>query len=163
MMSRRCEYALRALVDLGLAKAAGRAVLPVQEIAARERIPEGFLEQILLGLRRAGVLRSRRGRSGGYALAKPPGRIRMGAVVRLLDGPLAPISCVSRTAYAPCSCPDEDLCGVRRVMEEARNALAAALDGWTLADAVDRTRRAYRKAGRPVPFARLPRGSGREV
>jgi len=116
MMSRRCEYALRALVDLGLAREAGRSLVRVQEIAGRERIPERFLEQILLGLRKAGYLRSRRGRSGGYSLARTPRSIRMGAVVRLLDGPLAPISCVSRTAYAPCSCPDEALCGVRMVM-----------------------------------------------
>jgi Rrf2 family protein len=153
MLSRRCEYALRALVDLGLAREAGRPLVRVQEIASRERIPAKFLEQILLGLRRAGYLRSRRGRSGGYALAKPPRSIRMGRVVRAVDGPLAPISCVSRTAYAPCSCPDEDLCGVRMVMEDARNAIAASLDGWTLEDAVQRTRRAYRRAGRPAPFS----------
>jgi DNA-binding IscR family transcriptional regulator len=77
----------------------------------------------------------------------------MGEVVRKVDGPLAPISCVSRTAYAPCSCPDEDLCGVRMVMEDARNAIAASLDGWTLEDAVERTRRAYRRAKRPAPFS----------
>ena len=152
MISRRCEYALRALLDLGLAKEAGRRLVRVQEIADRERIPEKFLEQILLGLRNAGYLRSRRGRSGGYALAKPPRAIRMGEVVRKVDGPLAPISCVSRTAYAPCSCPEEDLCGVRMVMEDARNALAASLDGWTLDAVVARTKKAYRRAGRPAPF-----------
>jgi Rrf2 family protein len=153
MMSRRCEYALRALVDLGLARAAGRPLLRVQEIARREAIPERFLEQILLRLRKAGYLRSRRGRAGGYALRRAPRAIRLGAVVRLLDGPLAPISCVSRTAYAPCSCPEEDLCGVRMVMEDARNALAASLDGWTLEAVVARTLRAHRRAGRPAPFA----------
>jgi Rrf2 family protein len=153
MMSRRCEYALRALVDLGLAREAGRSLVRVQEIAGRERIPERFLEQILLGLRKAGYLRSRRGRSGGYSLARTPRSIRMGAVVRLLDGPLAPISCVSRTAYAPCSCPDEALCGVRMVMEDARNALAATLDLWTLEEAVARALRAYRRARRPAPFS----------
>ncbi len=153
MLSRRCEYALRALVDLGLAREAGRPLVHVGEIADRERIPEKFLEQILLGLRKAGYLRSRRGRAGGYALAKSPRSIRMGSVVRQVDGPLAPISCVSRTAYAPCSCPEEDLCGVRMVMEDARNALVEALDAWTLADAVERTRRAYRRARRPAPFS----------
>jgi Rrf2 family protein len=153
MMSRRCEYALRALVDLGLAREAGRPLLRVQEIAGRERIPERFLEQILLALRRAGYLRSRRGRAGGFALARHPRTIRMGAVVRLLDGPLAPMSCVSRTAYAPCSCPDEDLCGVRLVMEDARNALAATLDRWTLAEVVARTLRAHRRARRAPPYS----------
>ena len=152
MISRRCEYALRALVDLGLAREAGRPLVGIREIAARERIPEKFLEQILLALRHAGYLRSRRGRSGGYALARHPRSIRMGEVVRKVDGPLAPISCVSRTAYAPCSCPEEDLCGVRIVMEDARNALAASLDGWTLDAAVSRTLKAYRRAGRPAPF-----------
>jgi Rrf2 family protein len=155
MISRRCEYALRALVDLGLAREAGRPLVRVQEIAGRERIPEKFLEQILLALRNAGYLRSRRGRSGGYALAKSPGSIRMGEVVRKVDGPLAPISCVSRTAYAPCSCPEEELCGVRMVMEDARNALAASLDGWTLDAVVARTLKAYRRAGRPAPFTEL--------
>ncbi len=125
----------------------------VAAIAERERIPVKFLEQILLALRKAGYLRSRRGRSGGYSLAKAPRSIRMGAVVRQIDGPLAPISCVSRTAYAPCSCPEEDLCGVRMVMEDARNALVKALDAWTLGDAVARTRRAYSRAGLPAPFS----------
>ncbi len=149
-LSKKGEYALRALIDVAMNSDKG--VVQAHDIARKENIPIKFLEQILLGLRRAGYLRSRRGRSGGYALAKPPGRIRMGAVVRAVDGPLAPISCVSRTAYAPCSCPEEDLCGVRMVMEDARHALAASLDGWTLEEAVARTRRAYRRAGRPAPF-----------
>ena len=153
MMSRRCEYALRALVDLGLAREAGRPLVRVQEIAGRERIPGKFLEQILLQLRKAGVLRSRRGRGGGYALARSHRSVRVGAVVRLLDGPLAPISCASRTAYAPCSCPEEDLCGVRLVMIEARNSIAATLDGYTLADLVRRTLAAHRRAHRPPPFS----------
>jgi Rrf2 family protein len=153
MMSRRCEYALRALVDLGLAREEGRDRLAVQEIASRERIPAPFLEQILGDLRRAGVLRSRRGPRGGYALARPPSRIRIGTVVRLLDGPLAPLSCASRTAFAPCSCPDVERCGVRGLMVEARNAMAACLDRRTLADAVRRTRAACRKDRVAPPFA----------
>jgi Rrf2 family protein len=152
-MSKRCEYALRALIDLALARQAGRPRVAVQEIALRERIPEKFLEGILLQLRRAGVLRSRRGRLGGYTLARAPGSIRLGAVVRLVDGPLAPISCVSRTAYEPCSCPDEAHCGLRMVMLEARNAIAAILDGYTLADVAGRTESACRAEGLPIPFA----------
>ena len=153
MMSKRCEYALRALIDLALARGAGQPLLAIPEIAARERIPEKFLEQILLQLRRAGVLRSIRGRAGGYALARAPRAIRMGTVVRLVDGPLAPISCVSRTAYEPCSCPDEAHCGLRMVMAEARDAIASILDGYTLADVVRETHRSYRRDRLPVPFS----------
>jgi Rrf2 family protein len=153
MMSRRCEYALRALLDLGLAREEGRDRLAVQEIASRERIPAPFLEQILGDLRRAGILRSRRGPRGGYSLARPPRSVRFGAVVRLLDGPLAPISCASRTAFAPCSCPDVEHCGLRMVMVDARNALATALDSVTLADAVKRTRASCRKDRVPLPYA----------
>jgi Rrf2 family protein len=153
MMSRRCEYALRALVDLGLAREEGRDRLAVQEIAARERIPAPFLEQILGDLRRAGILRSRRGPRGGYSLARPPRRIRVGAVVRLLDGPLAPLSCASRTAFAPCSCPDVEHCGLRMIMVDARNAMASILDRLTLADAVRRARAACRRDGAGAPFA----------
>ena len=152
MMSRRCEYALRALVDLGLAREEGRDRLAVQEIAARERIPGPFLEQILGDLRRAGILRSRRGPRGGYSLARPPRRIRVGTVVRLLDGPLAPLSCASRTAFAPCSCPDVEHCGVRMIMVDARNAMASTLDRLSLADAVRRTRSSCRRDGAAAPF-----------
>jgi Rrf2 family protein len=152
MMSRRCEYALRALVDLGLARGAGRDWVRVPEIAGREGIPGKFLEQILLRLRREGLVRSRRGRAGGYALAVPPRRIRVGAVVRLLDGPLAPLSCASHSSYAPCSCPDEERCGLRLVMLDARNALASILDRRTLADVVRRAREAHLRCGLPVPF-----------
>jgi Rrf2 family protein len=150
-MSRRCEYGLRALVDLGLAREAGEDRLRVGEIARRERIPGKFLEQILLQLRRAGFVRSRRGREGGYSLARAARAIRVGAVVRLLDGPLAPLSCVSRTAYAPCTCPDERSCGLRSVMGRARNALSAVLDGYTLADAVAAEGRGRRRAPRRSP------------
>ncbi len=153
MMSKRCEYALRALIDIALARGAGRPLVAIHEIAARERIPEKFLEQILLQLRRAGVLRSTRGRSGGYALAKAPRSVRIGTVVRLIDGPLAPISCVSRTAYEPCSCPDEAHCGLRRVMTRARDAIASILDGYTLADVVRETNGAFRSDNLPVPFS----------
>lgn len=153
MMSRRCEYALRALVDLGLAREEGRDRLAVQEIAARERIPAPFLEQILGDLRRAGILRSRRGPRGGYSLARTPRQVRIGTVVRLLDGPLAPLSCASRTAFAPCSCPDVEHCGVRMIMVDARNAMASSLDRVTLADAVRRTRAACRRDRTAIPFA----------
>lgn len=153
MMSRRCEYALRALVDLALARAAGRDRLAVQEIARHERLPERFLEQILIQLRREGILKSFRGRRGGYGLARSPGSIRLGAVVRLLEGPLAPIACASRSAYAACTCPDEERCGLRMVMVEARDALASILDRYSLAEVVRRVRGAHRKARAPLPFA----------
>ncbi|HEV8114180.1 MAG TPA: Rrf2 family transcriptional regulator [Planctomycetota bacterium] len=138
-LSKRGEYALRALIDIGIAHEQGRKLLPISELAERERIPVKFLEQILLQLKEAGYLESRRGTNGGYMLKKSTRSIRIGDVVRLIDGPLAPIACVSKTAYAPCSCPDEAHCGLRMLMLDVRNAIAQLLDRHTLADVVDVT------------------------
>lgn len=150
--SKRCEYGLRALIDIALAHEHGRAVLPIAEIAEHERIPVKFLEQILLQLKEAGYLESKRGKHGGYALARSPKKIRMGEIVRLVDGPLAPISCVSKTAYEPCSCPDEEHCGLRLLMLEVRNSIAAILDRETLHDVVAKTVRHLRRDGSALPF-----------
>lgn len=132
-VSKRGEYALRAL--LLLAREPGRDVR-LDEIAGRERIPPKFLEQIFIDLRGAGILKGRRGPAGGYRLDRAPRRIRLGEVVRLMDGPLAPIRCVSRSAYEPCTCPDEKSCRLRAVMMEVRDAIARILDRTTLADLV---------------------------
>jgi Rrf2 family protein len=155
-VSKRCEYALRALIDIGIAHEAGREVLPIGELARHEQIPVRFLEQILLQLKDAGWLESRRGKSGGYALRAPMDTIRMGDVVRLVDGPLAPIRCVSKTAYEPCTCPDEDHCGLRMLMMDVRNALADVLDRHTLSDVVEVTLRRLRRDRLDPPFA-VPR------
>ncbi len=153
-LSKRCEYALRALIDIGIAQELGRPLLSIGELAAHERIPVKFLEQILLQLKEAGYLESTRGRNGGYTLAKPLSAIRMGAVTRLIDGPLAPIRCVSQTAYERCSCPDEEHCGLRMLMLDVRNAVAGVLDRHTLADVVAVTMRKLRRDRVPVPFRR---------
>lgn len=158
--SKRCEYGLRALIDIALAHEQGRAVLPIAEIAEHERIPVKFLEQILLQLKEAGYLESKRGKHGGYALALSPKKIRMGEIVRLVDGPLAPISCVSKTAYEPCSCPDEEHCGLRLLMLEVRNSIAAILDRETLHDVVAKTVRHLRRDGSALPFV-VREGAGR--
>ena len=151
-VSKRCEYALRALIDLGIAHEAGREILSIGELARHEQLPVRFLEQILLQLKDAGWVESRRGKRGGYALARPMDTIRMGDVVRLVDGPLAPIRCVSKTAYEACTCPDEDHCGLRMLMMDVRNALADVLDRHTLADVVEVTIRKLRRDRIDPPF-----------
>ena len=135
-LSKRGEYGLRAMV--ALASQPVGTVAPIKEIAQREQIPVKFLEQILLTLRNAGLLRSRMGVSGGYALAKPPEEITLGQIIRILDGPLAPILCVSQTAYESCACPDEQTCGLRLVMFDVRNAISEILDRTSLADVAHR-------------------------
>lgn len=114
------------------------AVVSTRDIALREKIPAKFLEQILLTLRNAGLLHSRMGLGGGYSLARPAAEITLGQIVRILDGPLAPIRCVSQMAYEPCACPDEKTCGLRLVMADVRNSISAILDRTTLADVAHR-------------------------
>lgn len=135
-VSKRGEYALRALIDMGIASQLGRPMLRATEIVARENLPKGFLDQILMQLRKAGLIGTKRGKCGGYFLNKPMDSITIGQVIRLVDGPLAPIRCVSQTEYKKCSCPDENTCGLRMVMFDVRNAIADILDRHTLADTV---------------------------
>jgi Rrf2 family protein len=134
-LSKKSEYGLRALLELTLAH--GTTTLQRHDIAARQHIPVEFLEQILLALKRAGLLSSRRGVKGGYTLIKQPKDITLGQVIRVLDGPLAPIGCVSKTAYQKCSdCPyaNKAQCPVQHVMGTVRDAIAGILDNYTLAD-----------------------------
>ncbi len=116
----------------------GDSLIQIKEIAEREHIPAKFLEQILLSLKNAGLLHSKMGVGGGYYLAKPAAEISLGHIVRVLDGPLAPINCVSQMAYEPCGCPDEETCGLRLVMLDVRNAISDILDNTSLADVGDR-------------------------
>lgn len=139
MLSSRAKYATRAILDLTL-HADERAV-QIGDIAARQNIPVKFLEQILLALKRQGFVQSRKGPGGGYFLAKRPHEITLGAVVRAMDGPLAPMSCVSVSGYMECGCPDPETCGLRAIWKEARNALADVLDGTTFADIQERDER----------------------
>jgi Rrf2 family protein len=152
-LSKRGEYALRALIDFGLAQAMGRPLLQVNELASKEDLPVKFLEQILMQLKAAGYLESRRGKHGGYLLARRPEDIQIGQVVRLIDGPLAPIRCVSQVAYERCTCPDEEHCGLRMVMLDVRNAISNILDRFSLADVVEVTLRKMRRNNVPLPFA----------
>src|SRR5205085_10541101 len=103
-------------------------------------------------LKEAGYVKSRRGKFGGYSLARPMNRIKFGAAIRLIDGPLAPIRCVSQTSYAQCSCPDEVHCGLRILMFDVRNAISTILDRYTLADIVEITLRKYRRDKVTPPF-----------
>jgi Rrf2 family protein len=151
-LSKRGEYALRALIDFGLAEALGKPLLQINELAAKEELPVKFLEQILMQLKASGYLESRRGKRGGYLLARPPEEISIGQVVRLIDGPLAPIACVSKTAYQRCTCPDEEHCGLRMLMLDVRNAISNVLDRFTLADIVEVTLRKMRRDKVPLRF-----------
>ena len=143
-LSKRGEYALRALIDLGIAQELGRPLLRISELVEKEKLPEKFLVQILLQMREAGFVESKRGKLGGYLLARPMDSINFGQIVRLIDGPLAPIACCSQTAYARCTCPDETHCGLRMLMLDVRNAIAGILDRYTLADIVGVTLRKLR-------------------
>jgi Rrf2 family protein len=144
-LSKRGEYALRALIDLGIAQQLGRPILQITELAAKEKLPIKFLEQILTQLKAGGYVETKRGKLGGYSLGKPMSRIRFGSVIRLIEGPLAPIPCVSRTAYERCTCPDEAHCGLRMLMLDVRNAIARILDRYTLATIVEITLRKMRR------------------
>lgn len=133
--SKKSEYALRALLEL--TKHYDQAVVRRAEMAEALRIPVGFLEGILLTLKHAGIVTSRRGVDGGFKLLKSPTVITLGQIIRTLDGPLAPIGCVSQTAYQKCDdCPYsvKHACPIQHVMLEVRNAIAAILDHYTLED-----------------------------
>jgi len=152
-LSKKGEYALRALIDLGIAHEVGRELVQVTELSDKELIPGKFLEQIMQELKAAGIVSAQRGKYGGYQLARPASEITIGSVVRYIDGPLAPIGCVSHTAYEKCSCPDEEHCGLRMLMLDVRNAIAGILDRYSLADVVDVTLRKLRRDSLPLPFA----------
>jgi Rrf2 family protein len=139
MLSMKAKYGLKAL--LALAERGADGPVLIVDLSREQKIPLKFLENILLQLRRAELLRSKKGRGGGYALARRPEEIILGDVIRLLDGPLALVPCASLTAYQKCGdCTDEASCGIRIVMKEVRDATAGILDGTTLADLLQRQR-----------------------
>jgi len=127
-------------------------MLQISELAAKEKLPIKFLEQIFAQLKAAGYVKSRRGKFGGYSLGRPMKRIKFGEVIRLIGGPLAPIRCVSQMSYERCSCPDEAHCGLRMLMFDVRNAISTILDRYTLADIVEITLRKYRRDKVAPPF-----------
>jgi Rrf2 family protein len=144
VLSKKSKYGLKALLVLG--QEAGRGPVLVSDIAQREAIPQKFLEAILLELKRHGIVESKKGKGGGYFLRRRPADITFGEVIRVLDGPLAAVSCVSQTAYMSCAeCVDEETCGVRLAMKEVRDATARILDHRTLADVNVKVARLQRK------------------
>lgn len=131
MLTKKGKYGLKAMIDLASLDKGQTSF--VSDIAARNNIPKKFLDAILLELRNEGMLRSKKGPGGGYALSKPASDIYIGQVIRALDGPLAPIRCASRTAFEACEdCSDPAACQVRRSMTDVRDAMAAVLDTMTL-------------------------------
>ena len=136
MISQKAKYALRALVALAKTSAPGEALL-ISEIAEQQRIPKKFLEQILLDLKHHGLVASRRGKSGGYMLLKSADVISFGEVLRIIDGPIAPLPCLSRMAYRRCiDCEGEENCEIRRVFARVAEATRKVLDETTIADAL---------------------------
>src|SRR5271170_1656043 len=124
---------------LALAQHYGEGPILISAIASHDHVPRKFLELILLELKNHGLLQSKKGKGGGYALARPPQTIHVGDVLRIIDGPLAPLPCVSKTAYTRCDeCRDERTCGVRLVMKDVRDATARILDATSLADLLKR-------------------------
>jgi Rrf2 family protein len=132
MLSKRSKYAIKAL--LALADHERGEPVRIADLAQEEQIPPKFLELILLGLKNQGILQSRKGKGGGYLLARDPGDIYLGQIVRMFDGPLAPVPCASQTAYVACAdCPNEAVCGVHLAMKAVRDATAKVLDGTSIA------------------------------
>jgi Rrf2 family protein len=127
VLTKRGKYAIRAV--LFLARRREKGSILIQDIAEQESIPKKFLEAILLDLKNEGVLSSRKGKGGGYSLEQSPDTLTVGRIVRIIDGPLAPVRCVSQTAYAACDdCPDERTCMIRYVMKEVRENIASVMD-----------------------------------
>jgi len=145
MLTQKARYAFHAL--LVLAQHEGEEPMMIADIADEAGVPRKFLEQILLGLKKRGIVRSVRGRQGGYLLGRPPQEITFADVIREIDGPLALSPCVSVTAYHRCEdCVDEQTCAIRKVLLAARDATADVLESRTLASALASTRRARRSA-----------------
>jgi Rrf2 family protein len=139
MISQKAKYALRAL--LVLCKAPPESSLMISEISKAQAIPKKFLEQILLELKRAGIVMSRRGRLGGYVLLRPADKITFGEVLRLIDGPIAPLPCLSKIAYRRCAdCQDEATCEIRHVFAGVVKAQREVLDHTTFAQAIQKER-----------------------
>lgn len=142
-ISTKGEYASRAMLELALRY--GGPPLHIREISRAQNIPKRFLEQILLMLKRAGYVKSEKGKKGGYFLARPPAEINVAGVIRAMDGPLAPIECVSVISHK--ACPMEEFCGLRTLWKEVRDSVAELLENTTFADLIERHRRVQRGAG----------------
>jgi Rrf2 family protein len=152
MISKKTKYALKALEHL--TRHSGEGPILISELAEAETIPKKFLEAILLSLRKGGILQSRIGKGGGYSLALDSKRITIGSVVRILEGDIAPVQCLSDTSYTRCEeCADESSCGTRLVMADVKKAMATVLDSVTLADMLERSENEKRKNAKVIDFA----------
>jgi Rrf2 family protein len=149
-LSLRGEYALRAMLVLGLNY--GPAVVRIQKISEEQNIPKRFLEQILYELKSARLVQSRRGVAGGYRLARRPEEITLAAIVRHIEGALAPVSCVSERFYEKCSCPDESRCAIRSVMSEIREAVVKIAERVTVAELCARWHKLQEEPVNPLDF-----------
>jgi Rrf2 family protein len=149
-LSLRGEYALRALLVLGLHY--GEDVVRIQTISDQQNIPKKFLEQILNDLKSIGAVSSRRGADGGYRLARPPQNITLAGVVRHIEGALAPVSCASDRFYERCTCPNEALCPIREVMKQVREAVVTIMEQVTVADLVEKARKLAEPASMPLDY-----------
>lgn len=140
-LSKKSDYALRAMIYLSINYQ--RGAVQIKEISAKEKIPQKFLENILLALRKVGILNSKMGLRGGYELARSPDLITLGDVIRVLDGAIAPVNCVSQMSYKPCS--EEVTCVIRGVMMDVRKAITDVLDTITFADMCKRVKDSLEK------------------
>lgn len=148
-LSKKTQYTLRALYSLS--RSYGQGPTLSAKIAKEESIPQDFLENILLSLKREGLVSSKKGKGGGYALLLPPEEVTIGHVIRLVEGPLAPLPCASEKAYRKCDeCVDDRICGTRMVMREVRDAMATILDQTTLAQVCARIEDARSKVENPA-------------
>jgi Rrf2 family protein len=151
MISKKTKYALKAVIYL--AREYEKGPVLIADLAKDEMIPKKFLELILLSLKNNGILLSKKGRGGGYYLAKSPRNVTMGQIVRIMEGTLAPIPCVSVTAYERCEeCENEHACGIRIVMKDVRDAIAGILDNASLSDVLEKIDMARQKARDVLDF-----------
>jgi Rrf2 family protein len=151
MLSKKSKYALKALIHLA-GQPSNQPIL-IADLARAENIPRKFLEFILLSLRKGGVLQSKVGKGGGYYLASPPASITLGTIIRILEGDLAPVQCLSTTNYASCEeCDDEGTCGIRLVMTDVNTALNTVLDGLTLSEMITRSETARNTRANVVDY-----------
>ena len=149
MLSKKTQYALRAMISLAH-ELPGQPIM-IAALAEKEQIPKKFLELILLDLKSIGVVQSKKGKQGGYYLCRKPAEIKLGHIMRGIEGPLALLPCVSLTAYERCEgCKDERTCGLRLVMKDVRDQTAKILDNTSLADVMERVER--EKAAPEVMF-----------
>jgi Rrf2 family protein len=147
-ISKRTQYGMKAMISLGRRYKEGPIL--ISALAREEAIPIKFLEAILLDLKTRGLLESRLGRKGGYQLSRPPSTITIGSIVRIMEGPLAPLPCASETQFQPCEeCGDVENCGTRIIMRRVRDAISEVLDRTTLAELIKEVEEGIAR-GKPI-------------